>query len=313
MKYNLGSLRRRLTSLLIAFSFTVLAITGIVAFVQPFSITVIGIHALVGFLFIVLIGVHIANNIRPLKKYTRSKAAFISLLFTISIVVIIWIQPRPVKSLLGLSANLGPAMERFEMSKDAMVFQYSPSADYKMSLTVKAGREFDLDNPPHIAIWLENQGGYHIKTLLDAEHGNAETLPYWAFKVRGWEKAKLDAEEAGDVDGVTSETPNGSFDPADYILPADPENPMTYSLLIEINQPGDAYEDIADQPSLVYKVEIDNLFPKTFQLLDLVGYPRREDTDDKEDWALYFVDEGFGSALKLIDSALLTIERGADH
>ena len=36
----------------------------------------------------------------------------------------------------------------------------------------------------------------------------------------------------------------------------------------------------------------------------------REDIEGKEGWAVYYVDEGFGSALKLIDSALLTIERG---
>jgi hypothetical protein len=29
-----------------------------------------------------------------------------------------------------------------------------------------------------------------------------------------------------------------------------------------------------------------------------------------EAWGLYYVDESFGSALDLIDSALLTIERG---
>ena len=54
------------------------------------------------------------------------------------------------------------------------------------------------------------------------------------------------------VDGVSGATWNSSFDPADYILPADPDNPMPYRLLIEIDQPDD------DQPSLVYSVEVDN-------------------------------------------------------
>ena len=75
--------------------------------------------------------------------------------------------------------------------------------------------------------------------------------------------------------------------------------------LIEINQPDDS------QPSLVYSVEIDNADPRAFQLLDLVGYPKREPDDEngKETWALYFVDERFDSALTLINSALLTIDR----
>ena len=165
------------------------------------------------------------------------------------------------------------------------------------------------------AIWLENQGAYHIKTLRAPDASDANLLPYWRFKRQGWEKAKREADlkaaEEIEVDAVTMPTPNGSFDPADYILPADPENPMPYKLLIEINQPGDAYGAYQDQPSLVYAVEIDNSWPKTFQLLDLVGYPRREEDGEegKEEWALYFVDESFDSALDLIDSALLTITR----
>ena len=80
---------------------------------------------------------------------------------------------------------------------------------------------------------------------------------------------------------------------------------MPYQMLIEIDQPND------DQPSLVYSVEIDNSDPRAFQLLDLIGYPKREESDEngKEEWSLYFVDERFDSALELIDSALLTIDR----
>jgi hypothetical protein len=204
---------------------------------------------------------------------------------------------------LALSGNLGPAMERFEMHEDGMVFDYSPSPDYKMRLTVKPGPSYAATPPPQVAIWLENQGGYHIKTLLAPD--DAAELPYWSFKHSGWEKARREAEMLGGVDAVTSPTPNGSFDPADYILPANQKDSTPYSLLLEINQPGD------NQSSLVHTVEIDNSLPRTFQLLELRGFPKREEMgkDGKEKWGLYYVDETFGSALDLIDSALLTIER----
>ena len=64
-----------------------------------------------------------------------------------------------------------------------------------------------------------------------------------------------------------------------------------------------------EQASLVHAVEIDNLDPSTYQLLELVGYPKREDEDGKEAWSLFYVDESVGSALELIDSALLVIDR----
>lgn len=303
-KANLGSLRRRFTSLLTALTFLVLAVTGVIAFVRPFSIKVIGLHALIGFLFIALVGIHVVNNIRPLKGYLHSRSIWVTLAITVLLTLLFLQQRGPVKSLLGLSANLGPAMERFEMSDSEMVFQYSPAETYKMKLTVKTGDSYKISNPPHIAIWLENQGAYHIKTLLPPAPESATELPYWNFKRTGWEKAKEEAEQNAGVDVISDATPNGSFDPADYILPADPDNPMPYQLLIEINQSGD------EQASLVYSVEIDNAEPKVFQLLDIVGYPKREDhSDGKESWALYYADDGFSTALDLINSALLTIER----
>jgi hypothetical protein len=276
-------------------------VTGVLAFIQPFSIGIIGLHSLMGFVFIALVGLHVFNNSRPLASYLRSRALWATLAITAALTLLFWWQPPPVRSMLGWSGNLGPAMERFEMRDDAMVFDYSPSPDYKMRLTVKTGPAHAANPPPQIAIWLENQGGYHIKTLLAPK--TAGELPYWSFKHAGWEKAKREAEALGEVDAVSSPTPNGSFDPADYILPAGSKDSTPYSLLLEINQPDDK------QASLVYSVEIDNSLPRTYQLLDLRGYPKREDKDDKEAWALYYVDESFGSALDLIDSALLAIDR----
>lgn len=293
-----SSLRRRTTSLLTALSFVVLAVSGVLAFLLPFSIEVVGLHALMGFVFVGLIGMHLLNNVRAMKGYLRSRALWVSLAITSVLGLLFYFQPGPIKSLLGLSGNLGPAMERFEMSEDGMVFQYAPAAEYRMELRVKTGSAYDLQNPPQVAIWLENQGAYHIKTLLTPK---GEGLPYWEFKHAGWKKAKAEAGE--EADAVSGPTPNGSFDPADYILPADAENSTPYKLLIEINQADD------EQASLVYAVEIDNLDPSTYQLLELVGYPKREDEDGKEAWSLFYVDESVGSALELIDSALLVIDR----
>jgi hypothetical protein len=300
-KPQLGTLGRRSVSLLTALTFLVLAVTGVLAFIQPFSIGIIGLHSLMGFFFIALIGLHIFNNSRPLSSYLRSKTLWATLVIIALLTLLFWWQPAPVKTVLGWSGNLGPAMERFEMRADEMVFDYSPSPAYKMRLNVKTGPSYDTSPPPQVAIWLENQGGYHIKTLREPKD-KTET-PYYAFKHAGWEKAKREAEQ--EVDAVTSPTPNGSFDPADYILPSDSKESTPYQLLLEINQPDDS------QASLVYAVEIDNSLPRGYQLLDLKGFPKREadDKNGKQVWGLYYVDETFSTALDLIDSALLTIQR----
>jgi len=292
---------RRFVSLLTAMSFLVLAVTGLLAFFRPFSIKVIGLHSLIGFVFLGLVVLHVANNRGHLNRYLRSKTVWATGVIVVGLTVLFLWQPKPIKAILGLSKNLGPAMERFEMSDEGMVCFYQPAEHYRMELRVKGGKGFDPENLPPVAIWLENASFYHIKTLHEPREEDRTVLPYWSFKYRGWQEAEKNQKE---VDAVSEPTLNSSFDPADYVLPADPDKPMPYRLLIEIDQPDDG------KPSLVFSVEIDNADPRTFQLLELQGYPKREDDEEgEEQWSLYFVDEIFDSVLELVDSALLTIER----
>lgn len=306
--------KRIFVSLLTASTFVVLAVSGILSFVRPFSIRIVGLHALIGFVFIGLIALHVLNNQGHLKRYLRSRILWATLGIAAGLTALFLWQPAPVRGVLGLSANLGPAIGRFEVTEKGLNYQYAPDERYQMALDVRTGAGFDPAKPPHFVVWLENASHYHIVTLrAPPEAAGRSALPYWDFKRRGWEEAKREAEASGrdlaeepDVDAISAPTRNSSFDPADYILPTDTEESLPFRLLIEIDQPGD------DQTSLVYAVDIDNADPRTFQLLDLVGYPKREedDEDGKEVWALYYVDESFDSALDLIDSALLTIERG---
>jgi len=308
--------KRRFVSLFNLLLFAVMAGSGVWAFAQPFSIQVIGLHALTGFIFIVVIVLHIANNFVPLKKYSKHPILWFVIAVTGALGALFYFQPSPIKSVLGLSGNLGPALDRFVMTEEGMKYDYVPSPSYKLSLDLRTGESYSLQDPPRLAVWLENQSFYHIKTLYASESEDAkEMLPYWAFKVKGWEQAKEEAEKKGldlneTVDAVSGATENGSFDPADYILPRETNSSMPYRVMIEINQPGDPTEKLKDQPSLVYQVEVDNYDPRTFQLLELVGHPVKEKNEEgEEEWAIYYVDERFGSAMSLINSALLTIDR----
>ena len=290
--------------------------SGVWAFAQPFSIQVIGLHALTGFVFIAVIVLHIANNFVPLKKYSKHLVLWLVIALTGALGTLFYFQPKPVKAVLAMSGNLGPALDRFEMNEEGMKYDYVPSPSYKLSLELRTGKSYSLQNPPRLAVWLENQSFYHIKTLYASPTDDSkEMLPYWAFKVKGWEEAKEEAKRKGvdlneSVEAVSGATENGSFDPADYILPRESNSSMPYRVMIEINQPADPTEKLKDQPSLVYQVEVDNFDPRAFQILELVGYPVKEVSEEGEEgWAIYYVDERFGSAMSLINSALLTIDR----
>jgi hypothetical protein len=294
-----------------------MALSGIYAFSQPFSIEIIGLHALTGFIFIAVVVGHILNNIVPLKKYFKHSTAMAVGLVVALFSVLFYYQPAPIKAILGLSGNLGPALDMFELDDKGLTYQYSPDPGYKLLLDVRTGPSYDPQDPPHLAIWLENQSLYHIKTLYSSDRNDSQTqLPYWAFKVRGWEQAKREAEEKQlsldeSIDAISEATANGSFDPSDYILPKDQNSSMPYRVMLEINQPNDPSSNMQDQPSLVYEVEVDNFDPRTFQLLELVGYPALD--QENEEWYLSYVDESIESAFEIVDSALLQIERAIKY
>ena len=295
-----------------------MAVTGIIAFIQPFSIEIIGLHALTGFLFIGVVVGHIFNNSVALKKYIKSPVVLGVIGVTIFTMLLFYYQPAPIKKILGLSGNLGPALDLFEMDEKGMTYKYTPDPGYKMLIDLRTGPAYDLKNPPRLAVWLENQSFYHIKTLYVSDTPDIrEQLPYWAFKVKGWEKAQKEAEEKNlsledSVDAVSEATANGSFDPADYILPTEQNASMPYRVMIEVNQPNDPSSKLDDQPSLVYEVEVDNYDPYTFQLLELVGFPVLEKDTEKEEWYLSYADESIESAFEIVDSVLLQIDRAVD-
>ena len=295
-----------------------MAVTGVIAFIQPFSIEIIGLHALTGFLFIGVVVGHIFNNSVALKKYIKSSVVLAVIGTTVATTALFYYQPSPIKKILGLSGNLGPAIDLFEMDEKGMTYRYTPDPGYKMLVDLRTGPAFDLKNPPRLAVWLENQSLYHIKTLYVSDTpDNREQLPYWAFKVKGWEKAQEEAKAKNlsledSVDAVSEATANGSFDPADYILPTEQNASMPYRVLIEVNQPNDPSSKLEDQPSLVYEVEVDNYDPYTFQLLELVGYPVMEEKEEKEEWYLSYADESIESAFEIVDSVLLQIDRSIE-
>lgn len=296
-------MNRKTVNLMVAMTFSVIVISGIMAFFLPFSIITTGSHALMGFVFIFLIALHISNNLKGFKRSFSRKNFIFALCSTIFFTALFIWQPKPVKYVLALSNNMGAALDRFDMKNDGMIYHYSPAENYKLKLEVRAGQSFDPKSPPEFAIWLENKSNYHIKTLHAGSE--ADQLPYWSWKVKEYEKAKNEADTKNEVDTVSGATPNSSFDPKDYILPE--RNKEPFYLIIEINQKGDSNEFHKDQPSIIYKVEIDNQFPKVFQIMDIVGYSKF-DAENKT-WDAYFPDEKLTTALHLIDSALLTIDR----
>lgn len=311
-------MRRQTISLLIAMLFVTLAVTGIMGFFLPFDLLTVSVHSLTGFVFITAIAFHIKNNFRQIRNYFSTRTALVLLLFVTGFIAIILYQPAPIKAILSLSRNKGPelVLDHFEIQGDRMTYNYAPAPHYQMQLDLKGGPAFNPDHPPYIAIWIENKSGYHIKSLYHSEQaGYEKLLPYWHHKRAKYIENKLINEkkqndtESDDLDALSSATDNYSFDPKDYIVPEDPAKESPYRVVIEINMPSDANEHYEDQPSLVYRVEVDNKDPRSYQVLEIVGFPKSEIVDGETEWELYYADETITTARDLYDSALLQIDR----
>ena len=307
-------------STLIAILFLSMVITGVMGFFLPFNLLTVSVHALGGLVFTLAIGLHVKNNFRQLRGYFTRRSASVILLFVLGLIGYILLQPKPVRAVLALSDNVGPDPMNFEIEGTRMLYRYDPAPDYRMLLEIVGGPAFDEQNPPSLAIWIENRSGYHIKTLHRSEsEADAELLPYSHYKYREYMKyreryeAMSEAEKQEGLDAVSSATENDSFDPEDYIVPRDPEREAPYRVLIEINQPGDANDHYEDQPALVYSVEVDNRDPRAFQVLEVVGYPVQEEEDGETTWSLYFADETLTTSRELLDSALLRIARAPEN
>ena len=208
-------------------------------------------------------------------------------------------------AILNLSSNQGASIKDFEQDANTGKYLYNATENYQLNLEIKYGKHYKHATPPSIAIWLENGSGYHVKTLFEPD--SDDVLPYWRWKVIEYEKAKLKAQTnlPDEVDALSSATPNASFDPLDYILPE--RNTEPFYLVLEVDQAADANENYNDQPSILYRVEIDNAYPNYFQILDLLGYTKYDDSENQ--WDAYYPDGRQTTALSLIDSALLTIKR----
>lgn len=296
--------------------FVTLAVTGVMGFFLPFNLLTVSVHALLGFVFIAAIGFHVKNNFRQLKGYFSNRTALVLLLSVIGLIAIILYQPAPVKAILGLSRNLGPAVDRFEINGGGVSYHYTPAPHYKMKVDLMGGPAFDPDQAPYFAIWIENKSSYHIKSLYHSDRpGFEEMLPYWHHKRAEYLRYKREADRKDDVekdpevDAMSSATENDSFDPEDYIVPKDPGKEAPYRVLIEINKPGDGNAHHSDQPSLVYSVEVDNKDPRTYQVFEIVGYPKLGEEKGEMKWSLHYADETITTARELMDSALLMIER----
>lgn len=286
------NLIRHIANIGLLFSFLTLAITGVLSFVLPFSLTTTRVHIVFGFATIILVGLHLATRLDYFKRMAQQSLAAKSDRSVrmprgvIIALVLVW------AGLLGVSLTGGrPSTDLIELGYEARnraeIFRAAPRTAYEklgttnriVSLSPDSGElvievEIEYRQPmeeqPAAAVWAETSRARMIQTLfVDGAlaysdkpdwHGQPtprhHILPIWRHgytSING-------IDPNGEIDAITEATPLHSFS-IEKSLGSGEESSLVVCL--EINAFGDPNETFTDprlgQPSILYATDLINL------------------------------------------------------
>lgn len=305
---------RKIVSLSIAVSFSLLSVTGILSFFVDYSRTLATIHTVFGFIFSFGIVLHIINNWKPITTYSKAKlilpiGALIAAVFAGA-----YFEVAPMQSLMDFGARAKVnAGKNIDLSNHEII-EMDLSKEVQLSIDLVRGEHYWH---PQMAVWVEDKDGNYVETIFvskataqgiffggrskdnfkefDAQKSNnndyrrVDALPVWSHKrgVQYTDGMYAPTRDKPLPDAITGATLQDNF----HLLSSIPEID-SFHLKLEINVAFDDNEyyseyDYPDddvfhngtgqlgQPSIVFDTSIDLKNEKGYYLMDLVGHGHR--------------------------------------
>jgi hypothetical protein len=334
------ALIRHIANLGLLLSFTTLAVTGVMSFVLPFSITTARVHIVFGLATVVLVGLHLATRLRYFTRIAKQTVALTSKAkpqaprWLIVGVVVVW-AGLLYASLVNLPPTPSLIAAGYEARHKAAIFRAAPQTTYEQigrtnrvvslspetgALVIEVEVEYkqELDRQPAAAIWAEDTRGNMIQTLfVDEALAYSETptwngkqtprhhvLPIWRFgytQING-------VDPVGDVNAVTEATPKHSFS-VEQQLKADDPRKTTFNVWLEINaagDPNDAYPDEhLGQPSVLYVAQVEIDSDQDYYLMQRLAHSG----GSKGTGVKQYDFDGLTSGAELVEKVLVHIKR----
>ena len=309
------------------FSFVALAVTGVMAYVQPFSLVTARVHIVFGALTVLLVLLHLLARSRYFssklsgkgKGASRGMVATVALGFAV-LLALAFYDLWPARQVIDASYEARRKAEIVRSSPMAgfldvdashrfVARQPSPEADTAVSLMVRL-RE-GLEAPPAMAVWAETTTGTIIETLyLDEALAFGEEvtwqglstsrhrlLPIWRHKYT----VVSGVDPRGEIDAFSASTPEHAFT-LDLNLRLGEES--GFILCVEVNALGDANEAYPDselgQPSILYTAFIQPGRGNPYALLELTAHGGNAEAEGALDYDF----KGIDTAKELIDLLL---------
>ena len=154
---------RKVVSLTIAISFTVLFISGVLSYYNDYSRSLATVHTVFGLVFSIGIFFHIANNFKPLKGYSRPKL-FLSILAPILLIFsMAFLQLEPILSFMNFGAKLKANSAKGLNHTSFEVVEMNMDDDLRLTIDLLRSEHYWH---PQMAIWLEDSVGNYLETLF---------------------------------------------------------------------------------------------------------------------------------------------------
>ena len=291
---------RHLVNFGLLFSFSALAATGALAYLQPFSLSVTNIHIIAGFVTIVLVILHIASRLpyfrnRMTKGKQKISARFQILLIGVTCGILVYTAIKNLPPASWLIENSYEHKNSAQIVRSSNLVGFDQPAPHRKwivrksqdgngsGLSISLGFREDLNPMPSIAVWAESTIGSMIETLFleqslaysevplweDYRTQRSHILPLWRHRYTLFSGIS----PSGEIDAVSGATEAHRFALDPYLQTGKGNE---FVLCVEINAPKDFSDNFPDpllgQPSLIYTclVEVDS--EQSYYLFELTGH-----------------------------------------
>ena len=332
-------LTRHIANLGLLLAFTTLAVTGVMSFVLPFSITTARVHIVFGLVTLLLVGLHLSTRISYFTRMAKQSVALkakkkpqVPRWLVASIVLVwaglLWVSfygTRPASDLIAVGYEARHAAEIFRASPQTAYEQVGPTVRVatlsagsgEVVIDIEVEYREGLDQPPAAAIWVQTTGvpGRMIQTLYVDKALAYSANPVWNGKAAPrhhilpiWRHQYRDIngiDPTGETDAVTSATPDHSFSVEQALASDDDE----IVVCLEFNAAGDtnaAYpDDHLGQPSILYTALIDLTSEQDYYLMARTAHGGGAEADGQPRYGF----DDITSAGNLIEKVLVQIRR----
>jgi hypothetical protein len=325
---------RHLVNFGLLFSFTALAVTGVLAYLRPFSITVTQIHIIAGFVTLVLVIMHMLARLPYFKNRISKGRQGASLrlqviLFGAVFGFLVYGSVSSIPPASWLIENSYEHRNSSEIVRSSTLVGFEDQAPHRKwivresqakngsGLSIYLSFQKDLNPMPSIAVWVESTTGSMIETIFLEQSLAYSEVPLWEnYKTQRSHILPLwrhrytllsGITPSGEVDAVSGATESHRFALDPYI---EKGKGNEFVLCVEINAPKDFSDNFPDpllgQPSLLYTclVEVDS--EQSYYLFELTGHGGG---DAMETGNVQYDLEIIGSAKQMKDLFLVKIEQ----